>query len=185
MTMPVRRGRYGMRRRDPFGGWGFDNLFEQMNRMLSGAFPDMPRITVKSWSPPVDVQENDNEYVIEADVPGVPEEAVRVNLHGRELRITGEFGAAEKGAAEQAEGEQPTTRRTGRFDYRVNLPGEVNAETCNADLENGVLRLRLPKVAPTAGRRIPVQVSRHGASAPTGEAGAEGEATPPGRRSGE
>ena len=51
-------------------------------------------------------------------------------------------------------------RRTGRFDYRLTLPGEVNSESCTADLEHGVLRLRLPKASSGVRQRIPVQTRR-------------------------
>lgn len=166
MSLPVRRGRYGARQWDPFGRWGFDNLFDQMSRMLSNAFPDVARITVNSWVPPVDVQETENDYVIEADLPGVSADDITVDLHGRELRITGEYGGSGQPGGEQAGGEQAVTvRRSGRFDYRVTLPGEVNAESCDADLEHGTLRLRLPKVTTTAGRRIPI---KGGPAQPTG-----------------
>jgi HSP20 family protein len=56
--------------------------------------------------------------------------------------------------------EERRSRRTGRFDYRVTLPGEVDAQNCTADLDNGVVRLRLPKTAASARRRVPVQRGR-------------------------
>jgi HSP20 family protein len=153
MTLPVRRGRSTPRRWDPFAGLpGFDDLFDQMSRMLSSAFPDVARISVNSWSPPVDIQETDNDYLVEADLPGVRPDDVTIDLQGKELRIGGEYGTADK-----EEGDQQRVRRTGRFDYRLTLPGEVNSESCTADLEQGVLRLRLPKVSPSTRRRIPVQ----------------------------
>lgn len=162
MTLPVRRGRYGTREGDPFGRWGFDSLFDQMSRMLSNAFPDVARITVNSWAPPVDVQELDDVYVIEADLPGVLEEDVSVDLHGRELRISGEYGSADRQEGEQQpEGEQRMSgRRSGRFDYRVSLPGDVDPESCTANLDHGILRMRLPKAAASRGRRIPVQAGQ-------------------------
>lgn len=151
MTMPARRGRSGVRRWDPFGGLvGFDDLFDQMSRMLTTALPDAARISVQSWSPPVDVQETAEEFRVEADVPGVGPEDVTVDLQRNELQITGQYGA------EEGEGEQQQSRR-GRFDYRVALPSDVNAEACTAELENGVLRLRLPKES--AGRQR-IQVRR-------------------------
>ncbi|MBV9163196.1 MAG: Hsp20/alpha crystallin family protein [Pseudonocardiales bacterium] len=156
MTLPVRRNRYPARRWDPFAGFpGFDDLFDQMNRILTSAFPDVARISVNSWSPPVDIQETDDDYVVEADLPGVRPDDVTIDLQGREVRIGGEYGAAEQG-----ESEQQRTRRSGRFDYRLTLPGEVSSESCTADLEHGVLRLRLPKVSPSTRKRIPVQAGR-------------------------
>ncbi|MBV8995327.1 MAG: Hsp20/alpha crystallin family protein [Pseudonocardiales bacterium] len=156
MTLPMRRGRYGSRRWDPFAGLiPFDDLFDQMSRILTNAFPDVARISVHSWSPPVDIQETEDAYLVEADLPGVRPDDVTIDLQGKDLRIGGEYGTTE-----QDEGEQQQARRTGRFDYRLTLPGEVNSESCAANLENGVLRLRLPKVSPSTRQRIPVQASR-------------------------
>jgi HSP20 family protein len=156
MTPPARRNRYPGRRWDTLAGLpGFDDLFDQMSRMLTTAFPDVARISVNSWSPPVDIQETDDEFIVEADLPGVPPDDVTIDLQGKELRIGGEYGGAEQGASDQQR-----VRRTGRFDYRLTLPGEVNSENCTADLEHGVLRLRLPKASSGARQRIPVQTRR-------------------------
>lgn len=158
MTMPVRRTRYGPRRWDPFAGIiPFDDLFDQMSRILTNAFPDVARISVNSWSPPVDIQETEDAYLVEADVPGVRPEDVTIDLEGKELRIGGEYGSSESGGEQ---GEQQQRRRTGRFDYRLTLPGEVKSESCAANLEHGVLRLRLPKVSPSTRQRIPVQAGK-------------------------
>jgi HSP20 family protein len=156
MTLPMRRGRYSSRRWDPFAGLvPFDDLFDQMSRMLTNAFPDVARISVHSWSPPVDIQETEDAYLVEADLPGVRPDDVTIDLQGKDLRIGGEYGTTEQG-----EGEQQQARRTGRFDYRLTLPGEVHSESCAANLENGVLRLRLPKVSTGTRQRIPVQTGR-------------------------
>jgi HSP20 family protein len=156
MTVPMRRGRYTPRRWDPFAGLiPFDDLFDQMSRLLTNAFPDVARISVHSWSPPVDIQETEDAYLVEADLPGVPPDDVVIDLQGKDLRIGGEYGTTEQG-----EGEQRQSRRTGRFDYRLTLPGEVKSEACVANLENGVLRLRLPKISASTRQRIPVQASR-------------------------
>jgi HSP20 family protein len=135
---------------------GFDSLFDQMSQMLTSTFRDVPQISVNSWSPPVDTQETDDEYVVEADLPGVRPEDVAIDLQGRELRIVGEYGTAEQ-AGDQGDSETQQTRRSGRFDYRITLPGEVKSESCAANLEHGVLRLRLPKASTGARQRIPVE----------------------------
>lgn len=171
MTLPVRRSRYTPRRWDPFGGLpGFDDLFDQMSRMLTSAFGDVPRISVNSWSPPVDIQDTDDAYLVEADLPGVRPDDVTIDLQGKELRIVGEYGMAEQ-AGDQGDSETQRTRRSGRFDYRLTLPGEVNSESCTANLEHGVLRLRLPKVSTGTRQRIPVQAGPASDTARALEAG--------------
>jgi HSP20 family protein len=158
MTLPIRRRRYSTPRWDPFAGFpGFDDLFDQMSRMLTSAFPDVARISVNSWSPPVDIQETDDDYLVEADLPGVRPDDVTIDLQGKELRIGGEYGVADEGA-----GDQQRTRRSGRFDYRLTLPGEVKSESCAANLEHGVLQLRLPKASSGVRQRIPVQAGPSG-----------------------
>lgn len=157
MSLPIRRRHYTPGRWDPFGVFpGFDSLFDQMSQMLTSTFRDVPQISVNSWSPPVDIQETDDEYVVEADLPGVRPEDVAIDLQGRELRIVGEYGTAEQ-AGDQGDSETQQTRRSGRFDYRITLPGEVKSESCAANLEHGVLRLRLPKASTGARQRIPVE----------------------------
>jgi HSP20 family protein len=139
------------------GGFpGFDTLFDQMSQMLTSAFREVPRISVNSWSPPIDIQEADQDYMVEADLPGVRPEDVTIDLQVRELRIVGEYGTAEQ-AGDQGEGETQRARRSGRFDYRITLLGDVNSESATANLEHGVLRLRLPKASTGTRQRIGVQ----------------------------
>jgi HSP20 family protein len=167
----MRRRGYPARRWDPLAGLpGFDELFDQMSRMLTSALPDVARININSWSPPVDIQETDEDYLIEADLPGVQPDDVSIDLEGKELRIRGQYGGAEEG-----DGGQQRVRRSGRFDYRITLPGEVRSESCSANLEHGVLRLHLPKASSGARQRIPVQAGPAGqaASGASLETGAE------------
>lgn len=96
-----------------------------MNRILTNAFPDVARISVNSWSPPVDIQETDDSFMIEADMPGVRPEDVTVDLQGKELRIGGEYGTAQQPSAGS---DQQGIHRAGRFRLPITLPGEVTSE---------------------------------------------------------
>ncbi len=137
MASPARQSRYASSRWDPFAA--LEDLHDEMSRLLTNVFPDVGRISVNAWSPPVDVEEIDDVYVVEADIPGVRADDVSVEVTGNELRITGRI---EEGSS------QRRTRETGQFDYRLTLPGGVDAEGTEANLEHGVIKLRLPKSAP-------------------------------------
>jgi HSP20 family protein len=110
--------------------------------MLTTACADVSRIRVNAWSPPVDIDEADDAYVIAANVPGVLPEDVNIGAQKDEVHISGEIHETEGRSSVQRR-----ARNTGSFDYRVTLPGDVDVESCEGDLENGVLRLRLPKRA--------------------------------------
>ena len=103
------------------------------------------------WSPPVDLEELDDAYVVEADLPGVKREDVNVELVGNELTITGEMKEQERKGTVRRQ-----SRRTGRFDYRLSLPSHVDPEQVEAKLSDGVLKLRIPKSERAQRRRIEI-----------------------------
>lgn len=153
MSFPLSRRPRSAHGWDPLAGIpGVNELFDHLSHLLSSAFPDVGRIRVDSWSPPVDIREVDDGYLVEADLPGVPAENISVDLRDRDLHITGAYGPGPESDREESQ-----ARRTGRFDYRLTLPGEVDSQGCTADLENGVLRLRLPKTTEGTPQRIPVR----------------------------
>jgi HSP20 family protein len=92
------------------------------------------------WAPLVDIEEHDDAYVLEAELPGVKREDVNIEVAGTELSIRGEIKEKErKGALRRR------TRRTGRFEYRVRLPEEVDPSKIKASLDQGVLTIHVPK----------------------------------------
>jgi HSP20 family protein len=107
---------------------------------------------VPVWVPPVDIEETEDSYLLEMDLPGVKPEDVNIELRdGNELRISGQYRERERTGALRRQ-----SRRTGPFEYDVILPGEVDPEKIDATLEDGVLTVRLGKAQPQA-RRIPVK----------------------------
>jgi HSP20 family protein len=105
---------------------------------------------VRSFTPPVDIEETDDAYVIEADLPGVKREDVNIELEGNELQVSGEI--------KQREGKfRRRTRRVGRFELRVVLPDGVDSSGVDAKLEHGVLTVRVPKAEKAQRRKIDVK----------------------------
>lgn len=92
----------------------------------------------------VDVQENDDAYLMEVDLPGVKEDDIELTVDDDVLTITAEMNSHKK---ENKKNYIYNERRTGRFQRRFNLEG-IDQEHITADYENGTLTLTLPKVAP-------------------------------------
>ena len=104
------------------------------------------------WSPLVDIEETDDAYVVEADLPGVHRDEIEIELLGNELSLTGEIRPRERLGTMRRQ-----ARRTGRFEYRVTLPDQVDSDGVDANLAEGVLTIRVPKAEQAQRRRIDVK----------------------------
>jgi HSP20 family protein len=114
------------------------------------AAPLAPAVPV--WVPPVDIEETNDSYILEMDLPGVKPEDVNLELRdSNELRISGQYRERERTGTMRRQ-----SRRGGEFEYDVILPGDVDAEHVEATLEDGVLSVRLGK-AQGQPRRIEVR----------------------------
>jgi HSP20 family protein len=150
-VLPERRSGSASERLGAFSE--LEQVSERMRQMLDqtfgGTFTDP-----SAWTPPVDIEEEDDEYVVEADVPGVKGEDVNIELVGNQLTITGEIKEREKKGVVRRR-----MRRVGRFEYRVVLPDEVDPEKVDAKLNDGVLTVRIPKSQQAQRRKINVKSS--------------------------
>jgi HSP20 family protein len=126
-------------------------LNERMRRMLEQTFGGMLDEPA-GWIPAVDIEELEDAYVVEAELPGVRREDVNIEVSGNELTISGEIKERERQGVIRRR-----TRRVGRFEFRVALPSEVNPEGVDAKLHDGVLTVRIPKAARAQRRRIEVK----------------------------
>ncbi len=107
----------------------------------------------RSWSPAVDVREEAGSYVIEADIPGVDPKDIEITTDEGALVIKGKRSAETN---ESENGCKRIERVRGSFYRRFSLPEGVDESGIEAKSENGVLRVRLPKLEKTEPRRIPV-----------------------------
>jgi HSP20 family protein len=133
-----------------------EQVTEWMRRLLDQTFggfqwPSFPDERA-AWTPPVDVEETDDAYVIEAELPSVKREGVNVELVGNDVQITGEIKEREHTGTLRRR-----MRRTGRFAYRVTLPRKGDADKIEASLADGVLTVRIPKAEHDERRRIEIK----------------------------
>ncbi|GAA3828429.1 Hsp20/alpha crystallin family protein [Streptomyces phyllanthi] len=157
MATPARRHPRGALQERPVG-WArnplveFDDLLNQMSGLLEstvgGAAP------VVAWTPSADVTESDDAFQVELELPGVKSNDVDIEASGHELVVTGEIKEKErKGVLRRS------TRRTGSFEYRLRLPGEVDTDKITADMKDGVLTITVPKAEVAKPRHIEIKES--------------------------
>lgn len=150
--VPEQRRWPSRQERSPFAE--LDQLGERMRRMLEQTFGDVTPALRESigWVPAVDLEEQDDAYVVEAEVPGIKREDVNIELVGNELAIAGEVKEKERAGTLRRR-----TRRVGRFEYRVALPNQVDPEKIEAKLQDGVLTVRVPKSERAQRRQIEIK----------------------------
>jgi HSP20 family protein len=125
-----------------------DDLRERMSRLFESSFGGPAG---GAWLPAVDIEETDDAFIVEAELPGVGRKDITVELQDNQLTIHGELKERERKGILRRQ-----TRRTGQFDYRVLLPAEVDADNIEADLQEGVLRVEAHKVERAKPRRIEI-----------------------------
>jgi HSP20 family protein len=104
---------------------------------------------------PLDLYETQDDVVVKAAIPGVKPEDIDVTVTGDLLSIKGEF-KTETEDKDEKRNYHRQERRYGSFSRQVTLPTAVNADACQADFENGVLTLKLPKAEEAKVKRVQI-----------------------------
>jgi HSP20 family protein len=114
---------------------------------------------------PLDIAENENEFLVKASLPGVKPEDVQITAHGDTLTIRGE---AKEEQEKKDEHYHLRERRVGQFQRTVTLSTPISADKAQANFENGVLTLVLPKAEEAKPKQI--KVNGKTGSQPVGQA---------------
>ena len=134
---------------DPFED-NWDDLFRGffLRPMRLEQAPDATRIRM-------DVKEDDKNYLVHADIPGVKKEDIQISVDGNQVAISAEV----KRQKEEKQGEKAvrTERYYGKVYRAFTLAQDVDQEHAQARYENGVLELTLPKRAAASTRKLTVQ----------------------------
>lgn len=142
-------------------------LDDQFGRMVENMFeeffaPFSPYSSLLSQreeggavSPRLNVIETDKSFEVEAEMPGVKKEDVKVAIDNRRITIEGE--AKRESAEKEGENVVYAERSTRRFARSFTLPADVDDNGAQAKLENGVLMLSLPKKEPAQAKKLTIQ----------------------------
>ena len=120
-------------------------LREAMDRLFDDAFTrpfSLSREGSSSSSPALDMYQTDNEVIVKASLPGIKAHEVQINVKGDVLTIRGETKQEEE---QQERSWHIREHRWGAFERSVRLPTSVNSDQAQADFENGILTITLPK----------------------------------------
>lgn len=131
-----------------------DDLHQFFDRFFQfGDVTDGSSVVTSQWTPRVDIREEANRFVIQADLPGVDPAEVEILMDKGILSIKGERKSE---FAESDEHYSRIERRHGGFHRRFALPDSADAEGITAEGRNGVLEISIPKRPETTPRRIQV-----------------------------
>lgn len=158
-------------RYDPFRD--LRTLQEEVNRLFS---TNLTRgfgeegIGRGAWNPSVDIYENKDQIVLEAELPGMKRDDFELSVENNVITLRGERQFEKK---DDSDNYHRVERSYGSFTRSFTLPQTVSAEGATAEYHNGVLRVTLPKREETKARRIEVSGEASGTSAKTIQAKVE------------
>ena len=147
--------------RPSFPAWSPLNQLSSLRNEISRLF-DAPLAELtdgsrllSGWSPALDVHEDKDSFVVQAELPGMKREDIELSLHDGRLSISGERKAEQKYEGAEV---YRAERFVGRFQRTVTLPAPVAADQIKAQYKDGILTVRLPKSDEAKPKQIEVKV---------------------------
>jgi HSP20 family protein len=134
----------------------FSTLQNEMNRLFNTVF-DTPAPAgnggLRRWLPAMDLVESGDHFVLRADLPGLSEEDVNIEVEDRVLTISGERKAEHE---VNKDGYHRVERAFGAFSRSLTLPEGIDADAVQASFDRGVLEVRIPKPEERKPRKITI-----------------------------
>src|SRR5438270_10081706 len=135
-----------------------NTMQSEMNRLFNTFFEDGPGnggAQMRRWLPAMDLVETQDDLLLRADLPGLSESDVKIELEDNVLTISGERKAEHE---ERNEGYYRVERASGAFQRSLTLPEGVNPEAIKASFDKGVLEVRIPKPEERKPRKVAISV---------------------------
>lgn len=143
---------------DPFRE--LEDMSTRLNRIFgqpaAKELADNGGLSLAAWTPAIDVQETDAEFLIKADLPEVKKDDVKVEVQDGTLSVSGERRQEKE---EKGKRFHRVERAYGRFERRLSLPTDVDPTKIAAEFKDGVLQVHLPKSPTAKPQSIAVKVS--------------------------
>ena len=135
------------------------SLQGEMNRLFNTVF-DSPSPggnggSMRPWMPAMDLVETEDHFVLRADLPGVPEEDVKIEFEDNVLTVSGERKSEHE---DKREGFYRLERSSGSFARSLTLPEGIDVDAVAATFDKGVLEIRIPKPEERKPRRVAISV---------------------------
>ena len=124
-----------------------------MNRLFNSLFDTATAPTPRRWLPATDLIESESHYVLRADLPGVSEDDINIELDNDVLTISGERKAEHQ---DRKAGYYRVERASGSFRRSLRLPEGVDAEAISASFDRGVLEVSIPKPEQRKPRKVQI-----------------------------
>lgn len=131
----------------------FSNFFEDFNKLTHPIYEN------KSLSPKIDFYENDMDYCLSAELPGILQENIDVKINNNILTIQTK---CEEKKEETKNNYHIQERYCGSFYRSIGLPNNINENKINASFENGVLKIKIPKQEETKTKKIMIKSNKQG-----------------------
>jgi HSP20 family protein len=134
----------------------FATLQDRLNRLFQSSFGDNENaLNTSSFSPAVDVYEDEHTVNLKLEVPGIDEKDLDIRVENNTLTVQGERKFEKE---EKEENFRRVERQYGSFTRSFTLPQTVDAENVSANYDKGVLKISLPKKAEAKPKQIKVNV---------------------------
>lgn len=131
-------------------------LQDRLNRIFGQVLDEDEHLISGQWTPPCDIIETKDAVVLHAEIPGVPEDSLDVQVEGGILTLKGEKRFEQES---EERSYHRIERAYGKFVRTFTLPRTVDPEKISAKIERGVLQLTMPKRSETQPRSIRIEVS--------------------------
>lgn len=133
--------------------WEPTEIFGDMDRMLAGFFRPISGSGTDVWTPALDVRETADEFIVDAELPGLSKSDVDITVEDGVLTLSGERRMEEQ---TEDKGYRRVERRYGSFSRSLTLPRDIDAENVSASFKDGLLTVHVPKKETAKPRSIKI-----------------------------